>query len=175
MDVEEPPFARAETTDRQRWVENERASGSGRGRAKRAVAAHAPGWEQRHWTSRALHRAGELAARSTTGMFVAILVIAWAVVGALTDFPEWWQTVLYSVAASVTVVMVFVIQHTQDRQTSAMQRKLDELIRSSAPADDALIAVEGTDDEYLHALAGLNVADRQSAIDPGADQGTVPN
>lgn len=98
-------------------------------------------------------------------MVAAAAVVVWAVVGALTGFPDWWQITLYSVGASVTLVMVFVIQHTQERQTSAMQRKLDELIRSSAAADSGLIAIEGTDDEYLHALAGLNVADRELAID----------
>jgi len=42
---------------------------------------------------------------------------------------QWWLTVLYAATASVTFVMVFVIQHTKARQTSATQRKLDELIR----------------------------------------------
>lgn len=112
-----------------------------------------------------MHRAGDLAARSGAGISAGGLVCAWAIVGVAVGFAVWWQTVLYSVTASVTLVMVFVIQHTQERQTSAMQRKLDELIRTSEPADDALIAVEGTDDEYLHALAGLNAADHEYAVD----------
>jgi low affinity Fe/Cu permease len=94
-----------------------------------------------------------------------MLVGAWAVVGTLTRFPVWWQTALYSVTASVTFVMVFVIQHAQERQTSATQRKLDELIRSSSSADDALIAVEETDDGHLQALASLNYSDRQRATE----------
>jgi len=57
-------------------------------------------------------------------------------------------------------VMVFVIQHTQERQTLATQRKLDELIRSSATADDSLIAVEEAGDEHLKALNDRNLADR---------------
>ena len=56
------------------------------------------------------------------------------------------------------------IQHTQDRQTSATQRKLDELIRSSATADDTLIAVEEAADEHLHALNDLNLVDRAAAF-----------
>ena len=70
---------------------------------------------------------------------------------------------MYSVTGSVTLVMVFVIQHTQERQRSATQRKLDELIRSSASADDALIAVEEAGDEHLQALTDLNLADRERA------------
>ena len=55
------------------------------------------------------------------------------------------------------------IQHTQERQTSATQRKLDELIRTSIRADNTLIAVEEATDEHLQALAHLNLADRQRA------------
>ena len=92
------------------------------------------------------------------------MVVVWGVVGVVAGFPAWWQTVLYSVTASVTFVMVFVIQHTHERQTSALQRKLDELIRSSAPADDALIAVEEAPDEQLQALTDLNLGDRTRAV-----------
>ena len=61
-------------------------------------------------------------------------------------------------------MMVFVIQHTQERQTSATQRKLDELIRVSSEADNALIAVEEAGDEHLQALTHLNIADRANAV-----------
>jgi low affinity Fe/Cu permease len=174
MRIDEPMPTRPDTIDRQRWIDEQRhhadespptiARRAGMRGASRPVAAHGSSWEQRHWTSRALHSAGGVAAHSSAGMLAAVSVVAWAIVGAGTGFPDWWQTALYSVSSSITFVMVFVIQHTQERQTSAMQRKLDELIRTSAPADDALIAIEGSDDEHLHALAGLNVADRELAI-----------
>jgi len=125
--------------------------------------AHTPEWEQRHWTSRALHRVGGVAAHSGAGMVATVLVALWAIVGILFGFPQWWQTVLYSVTGSVTFVMVFVIQHAQQRQTSGTQRKLDELIRSSSHADNTLIAVEEAPDEHLEALAHLNLADREEA------------
>jgi low affinity Fe/Cu permease len=82
------------------------------------------------------------------------------VVGVIVEFPAWWATVLYSATASVTFVMVFVIQHTQSRQTTALQRKLDELIRATADTDESLIAVEEAPDEELRALADLNLGDR---------------
>jgi low affinity Fe/Cu permease len=91
-------------------------------------------------------------------VLAAVLVILWVAVGVVYDFPTWWATALYSGAASVTFVMVFVIQHTNERQTSAMQRKLDELIRSSAGADDSLVAVEEAPDDHLQALADAHVA-----------------
>ena len=77
-----------------------------------------------------------------SGIIAATALVVWGAVGLAAGFPQWWQTALYSVAGSVTLLMVFVIQHTNERQTAATQRKLDELIRSSAHADDHLIAVE---------------------------------
>ncbi len=94
---------------------------------------------------------------------MATVVLAWGVVGAITDFPDWWQTWLYAVSASIPLVMVFAIQHTQARQQSATQRKLDELLRAMPTADNRLIAVEEAPDEELEALADLNLADRECA------------
>jgi low affinity Fe/Cu permease len=148
-------------------VEAERPTGRWRGRRSfrdsSVATAHAPGWELRHWTSRLLHGIGELAAHSGAGVLAALLIVVWAAIGFIVGFPSWWQITLYSVATSVTFVMVFVIQHTQERQTSATQRKLDELIRSSLRADNNLIAVEQASDQDLQALGSLNLVDRERA------------
>ena len=124
---------------------------------------HASEWAQRHWSSRALHRVGDVVAHAGSGILAAILVLAWAIVGVATTFPGWWQTTLYSVTGSVTLVMVFVIQHTQQRQVAATQRKLDELLRSSLEADSNLIAVEEAPDDALADLARFHVAERENA------------
>jgi len=108
-----------------------------------------------------LHRLGESVALSIAGVCAGLLVFAWWLVGLVTGFPSWWATSLYSVTASVTFVMVFVIQHTQARQTLATQRKLDELIRASTRADNSLIAVEESSDGHLHQLTELTVAERE--------------
>ena len=83
--------------------------------------------------------------------------------GSVKGFPGWWETTLYSVTGSVTFVMVFVIQHTQQRQTAATQRKLDELLRSSADADSTLVAVEEASDRDLEALTRQHVSEREQA------------
>jgi len=62
--------------------------------------------------------------------------------------------------------MVFAIQHTQARQQSATQRKLDELLRAQPLADNRIIAVEEAPDAELEALADLNLADREQAEGP---------
>ena len=123
------------------------------------AAAHASGWGRRHWTSRALHVVGEVAGHSAAGILAVAAAMGWLAVGLAAGFPGWWATALYVTTGSVTFVMVFVIQHTNERQTSAMQRKLDELIRSSTRADDGLIAVEEASDDQLHALTEQSVAE----------------
>ena len=122
---------------------------------------HGEAWSDRTIASRALHRVGELTAQATTGVLVAAIVMAWTVVGEFTGFPDWWQLVLFSAGTSVTLVMVFAIQHTQSRQETAIQRKLDELLRALPNADNRLIAAEDAPDDELDALAQLNLADRE--------------
>ncbi len=164
---------------RRRWLQrrrDERRSDASPGRWRRGLfrggsstgePARTREWEQRRWTSRALHRVGSVVAHAGAGIAAAVLVAVWTVVGVIEGFPPWWETVLYSVASASTFVMVFVIQHTQARQTAATQRKLDELLRASAQADAGIIAVEEAPDEDLQALTDLNVADRERAAADG--------
>ena len=102
-------------------------------------------------------------ADARSGVVAAVFVAGWSIVGVATGFPGWWQTTLYSVTGSVTFVMVFVIQHTQQRQTAATQRKLDELLRSSDGADSTVIAIEEAPDDDLQLLNRHHVAERERA------------
>lgn len=86
-------------------------------------------------------------------------------VGAGTGFPDWWQVVLTTVGTCVTPVIVFAIQHTQSRQQSATQRKLDESVRAMPQAGNHLVAVDMAPDEELQTLADLNPADRENAVE----------
>ncbi|CAN5605519.1 hypothetical protein BH18ACT1_BH18ACT1_10090 [soil metagenome] len=150
------------------------ASSAGDGGARPALsgrAGHGHSWSERHWTSRTLHRLGEVAAHSTAGLVASGTIVAWALVGVATKFPDWWETVLYATSSSVTLVMVFAIQHTQTRQQSATQRKLDELLRSQASADNRLISVEEAPDAELEARATLNLAERQAECPDDAAEG----
>jgi low affinity Fe/Cu permease len=154
------------TDERQRWLAERAGQERSTGRTFPGASvrsSHSAGWHELHWTSRVLHRLGDIAGHSGSGVVAATLVMAWALIGLGVGFPQWWQITLYSTAGSVTFVMVFVIQHTNERQTFATQRKLDELIRSSTRADDTLIAVEEAADGQLQALADLNLADRERA------------
>ena len=95
---------------------------------------------------------------------MAALVLAWVVFGVFARFPSWWDNVLFIVSSTITLVMVFAIQHTQARQQAATQRKLDELLRAQPSADDRLIAVEEAPDAELEALAEQNLEHRERAL-----------
>ena len=110
-------------------------------------------------SSHALHQLGEWSSRASAGVTVAGVVVGWLVVGAVAGFPTWWQVALYSTASSVTVVMVFAIQHTQHREQLVTQRKLDELVRAQPGADNRIVAAETATDAELDRLIEANDTD----------------
>jgi low affinity Fe/Cu permease len=112
-----------------------------------------------------LHRVNEATAHSTTGLIAALVILGWVAFGVLVGFPDWWDNVLYIVSSTITLLMVFAIQHTQARQQSAIQRKLDEILHALPNADDRLIAVEEAPDAELDALATLDLAEREEAVE----------
>ena len=136
---------------------------AGQGRAGGPVVQHGDSWRERHWSSRVLHRVDELTSHAVAGLLAGTSVVVWTVVGLVAGFPDWWQTVLYSSSSCVTLLMVFVIQHSSTRQQLSMQRKLDELLRASPAADDRVIAVEEAADDELEELAGKSLERRARA------------
>jgi low affinity Fe/Cu permease len=114
-------------------------------------------------SSAVLHRIEHAGAKALAGVAAGVLATTWVLIGVWFRFPEWWQVALYSCSALVTFVMVFVIQHTQHRQVLALQRKLDELIRSTRYADNALMAVENAPEGELERLAERYLTQREEA------------
>jgi low affinity Fe/Cu permease len=113
-------------------------------------------------TSRALHRVNELTARPTMVILAAAFVAASWVVIIATDFDSDTQFVFANVCASITVLMVFVLQHTQRRAQLALQLKLDELVHSLPKADERLVGVEVASDEELIELADRRLEHHES-------------
>jgi low affinity Fe/Cu permease len=118
----------------------------------------------RSWGSLVLHRVGEASAHSSAGLIAAAGVLIWVGVGASVGFTAWWENLLYIVSSTITLVMLFAIQHTQARQQSATQRKLDEILRALPRADGRFIAIEEAPDHELQELADQGRGDRAHAI-----------
>jgi low affinity Fe/Cu permease len=89
-----------------------------------------------------------LAGRASTFMIALTVVVVWAVSGPFFGYSDTWQLVINTGTTIVTFLMVFLIQNSQNRDSAAIQVKLDELIRTSA-AHNSFVGIEHLTDEEL--------------------------
>lgn len=119
--------------------------------------------------SRVLHLLSGTAERASTAVIVALILLVFLVVSIVYGFPGKWQIVFSSFASSITLVMVFVIQHAQSRQQVALQLKLDELIRASPEADDHLVHIEQAQESELIEREESQMAHHESLREANRD------
>jgi low affinity Fe/Cu permease len=82
----------------------------------------------------------------------AAIIVAWIVCGPIFGFSNTWQLVINTATTIVTFLMVFLIQNTQNRESAAIQLKLDELIRASRGAHNGLLDLEELSERELEAF-----------------------
>ncbi len=107
---------------------------------------------RRRRLSRGLHWIGDMTSRAGASLLATVVIIVFAVALTLDHFPMNWETTFSAITSAVTLVMLFVVQHTQSRHQMALQLKLDELIRTSPVADDQLVHIEIADDAEIDDL-----------------------
>ena len=82
------------------------------------------------------------------------MIVVWAVTGPLFGFSDTWQLVINTGTTIITFLMVFLIQSTQNRDSEAMQVKLDEIIRAIGNAKNEVLDLEELEEEELDEIRG---------------------
>ncbi len=93
-----------------------------------------------------------LAGKPLTFLIAVSVVLIWAATGPLFGYSDTWQLVINTSTTIVTFLMVFLIQHTQNRDTLAIQLKLSELIMAVQEAENKIAAAEDLSEEELQQL-----------------------
>lgn len=121
------------------------------------------------WTSR-------VTGRPSSFLIAVIAVLVWGVTGPFFHFSDTWQLVINTSTTIVTFLMVFLIQSTQNRDTEALQVKLDELLRATGGAHNALLDLEELEEEELDKIRtnyhGLAEKAREELRKGGLDTGS---
>ena len=130
------------------------------------------------WFTRFSKRTAQLTGRPATFLLAIAIVLTWIVTGPLFGYSDTWQLVINTGTTIITFLMVFLIQSTQNRDSEAVQVKLDELLRATAGAHNALLDLEELEERELDQIRagygrlakGARAALRQGHVDTGAPE-----
>ncbi|HKY00685.1 MAG TPA: low affinity iron permease family protein [Steroidobacteraceae bacterium] len=124
------------------------------------------------WFTRFAKKTAQLSGRPAAFALAVAIVAAWGILGPVFGFSDTWQLVINTGTTIVTFLMVFLIQNTQNRDTAAIQVKLDELIRVTR-GHNALMDLEELEEGDLEAFrakyAKMAAAARRKIRQGGVD------
>src|SRR5918999_1573166 len=138
--------------------------------------------KSKRWFTRFAKWTARVTGRPATFAVAVAVILVWAVTGPLFGFSDTWQLVINTGTTIVTFLMVFLIQNTQNRDTEALQVKLDELIRVTEGAHTALLDLEELDerqlnrirDEYERLAEKARASLRRGEVDTGSPDIKAP-
>ena len=101
------------------------------------------------WFAKMAQKAAKVTGSSPSFLTVCLLTLAWLASGPLFHWSDTWQLVINTVSNIVAMLMLFLIQNTQNRESAALQLKADELLRAMRGAQNAFINLEELSEEDL--------------------------
>jgi len=102
--------------------------------------------------SHVLQSLDAITSRVSATVFVAIILVTFNITLAVRGFPSSWQTYFATASNTVILIFLFSFKHTDHRGLTALQLKLDEVIRSIPAANDNLVSIERADESEIVAL-----------------------
>ena len=109
--------------------------------------------QQSSWFDRFSKLSARTAGRSATFTIACTSILAWIATGPLFNYSDTWQLAINTATTIITFLMVFLIQHTQNIDSQAVQIKLDELIRATKGAHNALLDLEEMTEKQLDEIS----------------------
>jgi low affinity Fe/Cu permease len=101
------------------------------------------------WFAKMAQKAAKVTGSSPAFTAVCVLTLVWLASGPLFHWSDTWQLIINTLSNIVAMLMLFLIQNTQNRESAALQLKVDELLRSVRGAQNAFINLEALTEEDL--------------------------